>query len=600
MPVILVSSHHFRRLSQALQAGGRWVYIGKDRARLEAITGLVGDRRRLPLGEQLNEISEDLRQPFLDFVAEIGALQRDHIGWYASTFAWKIWDVSDLFLLICYQSLVAKLIAEWTAGSERLVVVIEDRWLYQQLEDVFKDRRSVTFTGKPALWPWKFKTMLVGLGRRFWWAGRVAWSWQLQRWYRRGVNLQRPAAPAAAIFSLPQKQCLAAKTGWKDPYLDGLDRSLAAAGFAVARFSPPEAVGFEQDLARRALYFSPLVLFVPFSSLWRSIAARWHPVWPSDLQVADRDVRWLALREWWWDTGRASQFLFRLLYESSRRFLASAPWSLVVFPYENQPWEKLLVLAAREQGIKTVGYQHAIVPRLFLSMFFGHGEAAQTPLPDVIFASGDQTYRLLLKGGTPAAQLAMGGSRRYQHLSKTELPAGGTVPEPGIQSRVLVVLPIDKVLAEHLMSALSRAFPLGGEAEGIRFLMKEHPAAPFAWREETFSAEPVRESLETALNRCGTVLFAGSSAGLEAWLLGRRVLRYRSELLLDLNHCEVLEGHDIPLCDDWNLRQKLLQVTHDSEPSGRLTKIEALREQLFSPVDEGEWVSRLKELVNAT
>lgn len=600
MPVVIGSSSHPRGLFHRLQADSRWVYLGKETVGCARISRMLGEDVRLPLGNRLHLVAEELRQPFLDFVAGVGKLQCDRLGWCSSTFVWKIWDVSDLFLLVCYEHVVARLVHEWPENRGRLVVVVEDPWLYRQLLEIFRDTLGVTFAARPSLWRWRLKSLLAGLVRRLWWAGKICLSWLIQRWHGRGTKSQQPRSPGIAIFSFPRRQCLVSATGWRDPYLDGLDRELEAAGFTVGRFSPPEAVGFERDLARRSQYFTPLIRFLTFPSLCRCMGATWRPVWPTTLQVGGLDVRWLASREWWWDSGRASQFLYRLFYESVRRFLQSGRWKLVVFPYENQPWEKLLVLAAQQQGVKTIGYQHAIVPRLFLSMFFGHGESSVAPIPDVIFTSGSQAHQLLMAGGTPATRLVLGGSRRYRQLVAPTQLSPVPAADPAVGSSVLVALPIDQVLTEHLCAAIRLAFPTGGRKEGIKFLFKLHPAAPFSLVSGDIPGEIVHDKFEDVLTRCDMVLFAGSTTGLEAVLLGRRVLRYRSELLLDLNHCEALETIDVPVCDDGDLREKLLGVIQDKsgEPV-RPDRSSALREDLFGPVDEARWIATVRTLINA-
>lgn len=595
--VVLGTPNRIRHLACLMIPGSQWIYLGKATTGCARIARVLGETARLPLGDRLHTVAEELRQPFLDFVAGIGALQRDLLGWYASTFAWKNWGASDLFLLICYEHLAARLVGEGTEGRGQLLIVVEDPWLYRQFAEVWRSDPRVTLAGKPRLWVWRLKAILFGLARRLHWARRIVWGYLIQRWQLGGRPLQGPAAAGAAFYSYPQNRCFHDEDGWTDPYLDGLDRTLEAAGFSIGRFSPPEAIGFERALAQRTHYFSPLVMYVTLQGLLRTILALWRPVWSASAEVKGLSVHWLARREWWWDSARASQFLYRLFFDCLQRFLKAGRWKLLVFPYENQPWEKLAVLAARQYGAKTVGYQHAIVPRLFLPMFLGQGESSVAPLPDVIFTSGTHSHTLLREGGTPSSCLVLGGSRRYRHLTGTASPSSGNGIEPAISRTVLVAVPLEEALAAHFLSALRKAFPSAGREEGITFLVKLHPAFPVDRASFDFPAEFTHESFEAVVKRCTVVVFTGSTTGLEALLLGRQVLRYRSDVLLDINHCEFLDARDIPVCGDEDLKVKLIELMR--LPAKRIIPPADLREQMFSPVDEQSWEFAIRELAGA-
>ena len=70
-------------------SGQRWVYVGKNAGHREALIGLLGEKALVPLGCRLHMIAEKLRQPFLDFIAELGRIQKDQLGWWSSTCSWK-------------------------------------------------------------------------------------------------------------------------------------------------------------------------------------------------------------------------------------------------------------------------------------------------------------------------------------------------------------------------------------------------------------------------------------------------------------------------------------------------------------------------------
>ena len=194
------------------------------------------------------------------------------------------------------------------------------------------------------------------------------------------------------------------------------------------------------------------------------------------MQIHDVAVGWIARREWWREVATAALCMYRLYYECLCAMLSEGRWQGVVYPYENQPWEKLTVLGAERQATKTVGVQHAAISVYYMAVFLGRGEVARMPLPDVVLTSGRYSHRILSEGGYPQGRLRMGGSMRYDHLSA---PGRSKAPLPDAPlSDILVALPIDPYMADHLLAAVQSAYSTIGVSAGLRFHVKAHPSRP--------------------------------------------------------------------------------------------------------------------------
>ena len=138
--VLLYAGATVRQYADLLCKNPRWLYLGKDLTQREPLSQLLGEKNLLPLDGRLHRIAEKLRQPFLDFIAELGRIQKDQLGWWSSTCSWKNSTASDLFLLICYEHLVSELLSE--EGDGPLIIVVEDAWLYRQLREIYAGRKS--------------------------------------------------------------------------------------------------------------------------------------------------------------------------------------------------------------------------------------------------------------------------------------------------------------------------------------------------------------------------------------------------------------------------------------------------------------------------
>ena len=197
--------------------------------------------------------------------------------------------------------------------------------------------------------------------------------------------------------------------------------------------------------------------------------------------------------------------------------------------------------------------------------------------------------------GTLAGRLVMGGSFRFQYLWSDKGPI--PVPSPGNPVQILVALPIESGLAQHLLDALRRAFPDGGHTDGLKFVVKPHPMCPVKVKSLRWSATIASGTFEEAIQPCSVIIYVGSSTGLEALAMGRRVIRYRSELLLDLDVGSFISSEDIADCMDYELRSKLLEVVKrlgESIPCSWV-RGEVLK-RAFAPVNGGVWLGIIDEL----
>ena len=562
-PTTISSIAGLSRVSRRTGSYDRWLYLGKDTRQRDRIESILGSESRWQLGESLHQVASKLRQPFLDFVTDVGRNQTNQVGWWSSTFSWKVWGASDLFLLVCYLDLARKVSQEAMASGTRLLLVVEDSWLLRQLEENRAGKSAVFFNHGGNLRRKIILGVMLGLVKRVGWLFKVLRHYGRQRKAWNGRRTSTPTRDSVAIYSYPMSRCLRENNGWQDPFLPNLDQFTKDMGYEVVRFSPPEASGFESEIAARHEYFQPLILFASIGVLWQSLTAFWWPRWPKTLSIAGTPIRRLVEREWSLELSRSSLCIYRLFYECLRRMISVGGWKWVVYPYENQPWEKMISLCAKERGVRTVGVQHSTLSIYYMSYFLGAGESSDMPLPDQILTSGPYPHRLLAEGGNPTERLKMCGSIRYNHLTK-QIDKQPVAPfEPTPISEILVALPIDIHMARHLLAAIRSAFPNGGREEGLRFHIKAHPTCPISEDDVGFPSVEAPTNIGEVFKICGLVVFIGSTVGPEAVALGKKVLRYRPELLLDVDPSEFL-GDSIPTCNDTNMHETIEQLTNEA------------------------------------
>ncbi len=561
----------------------QWLYLGKDRNLRNQLAQQMGEARRLPLQGRFHTAAAALRQPYLDFVAEVGSRQHNPRIWWSTRFSWKIWTASDFFLLTCYLKVAEQVAQEALEQGSALLIVVEDPWLLRQMHLNFQHLLPDLKVDKArGLTRFRLRSLLMGLLRRIKWAAKTPWDFLRQRKTWPEGSPRTPQGEAAAVFSFPQPESFGPENAWIDPYLPGIDEELEQQKLKVIRFTPPEASGFERELAARAEYLQPLILWSTWAGYFRSIFAFWRPQWSAPAKLQGLCVHQLCRREWWLELGHAGLCVYSMFYACLSRMLSSGSYRLIVTFYENQPWEKMAALAAKETpGVRLLAIQNAIFSRYHLAFFLGKGEAERMPLPDAICTSGPQARDLLIEGGHRSEHLGLCGSIRYPHLAHGAGKQQAALP-PAPASEILVTLPIDRTLAQDLLAALGCAFPDGGQAEGIRFHIRPHPICPFKQEEIGFPAQTLSSgfgNFRDALKRCGLVLFAGSTAGFEAMALGRRAIRYRAELMLDVDESY---GESCPVATEQTLRSTVLKQAEQAQNSEG-SHLQPVLAKLFTP-----------------
>ncbi|HPN32164.1 MAG TPA: hypothetical protein PKY81_14530 [bacterium] len=116
------------------------------------------------------------------------------------------------------------------------------------------------------------------------------------------------------------------------------------------------------------------------------------------------------------EENRSAQYY--LMYYSIKRIAeAGIKFDRLIYPFENQPWEKVLCFAVRKFMPKTklIAYMHTMSLPNLVSMFPGKYEKDNMPQPDYIFTSGKHTADELKKYWKPE-KIVENCAFRYEYL----------------------------------------------------------------------------------------------------------------------------------------------------------------------------------------
>lgn len=610
-PALIIASPSDLRRARSLCAdvAVEWCYLGTNRARRAAVARrLAASARWVDIGPELTRVAHAAKGPFLDWLADIERQQRQPVTWWASTLASPSPLETDIFLLVCY----TRLLEHWrrATGSPPRLVIVEDPWLLLTLRRHFAGEARVVFVGSGRLgclvdalrWCARIPRVAVGNVRRiasWWWAGTLA---------RRHTVEEPPVGRRLVLIhtwvALP---CFSGGRA-ADPWTGRLDRLLRDAGLSVARLSP---LNLPPRLARRLGQFGVPWIVAPqhvrVTDTLRALSqgCRIDGLWRL-ARCEGWDYRPLVVRSLLreWGEGHFTHYLCS--YFTMRRI--ARRWgprvASVVYPFENQPWEKLFCLAWRAEAphVRLIGYQHSWVPPLLVQYALGRGQAERVPLPDSIVANSDWNLARLRAGGFPESRLVSGGALRYEHLGQDdpacgEAPQGHTAGSPR-EKTVLVALPLSAAYAAHLLTDLVEAVeqPLIITPHGrpVSFVVKCHPSLPVARLGVNPKALPPwvqlsQEPLAWLLPTAAMCLYVGPTASAwEALASGIPVLAYQTDLL-DLDADWGADGVQVPRCSRATLRAALEAMLRDR--AGYRRPAHHVVQHLFGRVEETVWVT---------
>lgn len=445
-------------------------------------------------------------------------------------------NVSDFGLLVGWAALVADL----AARDEAYDVHCADPWLYRHLSGL----PGVSAGPPPALVAKRLKVALRGWLAR----GRAAVTMFRNCLATRG-QASRNGGRWLMVYGHP-----ASTAEGRDGYFGDLMQRQPDLQ-RILHVDCPVSRGRELAADGRTFllhgYGSPLYALSLLFRKWRL---------PKAFLTGRHE--WLIRRALALDSGYAGAAMIAWQIHCQRRWLDRVAPEAVFWPWENHGWERSLCRDLRAAGGTSIGYQHSVVGQQW-NLGAGSNPDGAASLPDRIFCNGASGYRQLLAAGHPEARLVPAGAWRFPK------------PEPvawSADAPVFVAAPFDLTVARQMLAAC-RAVP------DRRFVLRVHPMTPLDFAEEGNIATATGPL--AAQQAVSAVVYAATTVGLEAWMLGLPVLRFQPEgrIAIDILPADAV----VPASDRAGLADNLTRVI------GRGAVQERPAEDIFSPVDMTVW-----------
>lgn len=169
-----------------------------------------------------------------------------------------------------------------------------------------------------------------------------------------------------------------------------------------------------------------------------------------------------ALKKDFWDASYLKHLLF---YKAFRKIcLNVSNNTTIIYPFENQSWEKALIMACSEQAnkINLFAYQFFPIPENFLIHHFSGKAKKYAMLPSKILTGDIYSNHFLQKNGISTLKL---GSLRYSHLLNYQMKSA-------IRKKILCALFLDEI---ETISMVKKMVKISKHID-CDFILNYHPS----------------------------------------------------------------------------------------------------------------------------
>lgn len=455
-----------------------WVSLGDGPA------ALAHNKRRPDVSAQLEDAFDAIAARWFELAKDLAATPSAELA-HAPACAV---NASDFGLMLAW----TRLVDAWAAEAETTLVICDDPWMFHHLA-----RRPGIDAGRPPpLWSKAAGLWFRGFAARLKAAARYSLTCLRSR-------ARRPNGSSGDSWLLVYAHPTSTADG-EDGYFGDLMRTMpylqrvlhVDCGWKRAR-----------ELGRDGRTFSLHAWGNPLFALALLPFSKWRPN-PAQKRG---EAGWLVRRAAALEGGTGQAAAIRWQGHCQERWLAATGPGVVAWPWENHAWERSFVRATRAGKTITIGYQHSVIGRHMFNYAAVSNVDGAASLPDRVLCSGASTRDQLRAWGMDDGRLGIGGGFRFSQRGRTQFDPAAPV---------FVALPFDQATAAEMVATVRRI--AGGKR---RFLVKDHPMTPFA-----FDNSPGVERSRVPLGqhqRLSAVIFAATTVGLEAVLLGLPTVRFR-------------------------------------------------------------------------
>lgn len=610
-----MKSEPFRRFIRP-QDNVFWMYMGRDYSNMliwrEHLSGIA---QQVEFSKELQLKANELRRPFLDFIAEIGH-QNNKFAYWSSIFFEKNTVLSPLFLYCCYLEVLKHYLNHNSKFMS--IIIISDSWPFLEtiktnfssplVEIAFlKNNVSKTFC--------TLKGYSEIIKNSIFFAAKSLLEYTASKIYHKNdflytnENFKRKKSKLIILRTWVHSNFFDKEGIFNDVYLPSLANWIKTKGYDIKimpliLMSKPNIRSILKSYKNMILllrkeennfivpwdYLKVRDIFntfkMSFGQLWLKFDKHNFHNWNLHI-LLNEERRRFALNQ-----RGLGCILHYLLFQ--RLAEKNVEIERVIYTFENMLTEKLFLIGLKKfyPNTKSIGFQHSVLFPLKLDMYVSEKEIADLPLPTKIVCSGEIFRNIMIKEYYPAEKLKIGPALRFAHMfNKKEYIKK-------LQSNcVIVACPGYK---NELIELLFKVFTALKD-EDVSLWIKPKPGTPMIdIIDEIIKLTGIHYSkikivsgpLSELISQTNVMITIASGAIIDGITSGIPVLRIKREMDLDLDPIDWFEfdpKRDFIAYTISDIRKEVIRALNLSEQDKEwlINYGQEFAKENFSPIAEG-------------
>lgn len=521
--------------------GGRKFYA-RERIGSNALKALAqGGFSPVQKGDEFGITPEAYTREFIDFLGKISK-ERSSRLWWATDMAAKNRFTSRLSALL--QQHVAICNQIFSNQCEELLIIGYDPGVFYQLRKQFKATDHKIICLDPALrfevrfWAGAIKKRLGIILNGLMFYGRAILARSILRGKRK--HPQKAGAGNYVIKTFVYDSSFDDQGRYRDAFFGRLPEYLKKKENVVIFANVLGNYRYcLHKIARCSDYpILPIELFVSLRDCLGAILKLLFLKirFKNELYFVDYQVRDLVNRELK-ATANGIPIIQYLHYECTKRFLREFPAACFLQTFENNPWERMCILAVRENcpAARIIGFQHTVVPQASLNVFISKQERDTGPLPDRVLTVGQVPKAIMQRyGAYDGYDIQTSCALRHEYIFQLK-----SFPRKK-EGKILMALEGIREAVQMVDYVIAQ---LGNDTR-YQINVRTHPVLPWSY----FANELIRRkntpagiliSKDTSLLQdiqwADIVIYWGSTVVLEALKMGRPAIHFDNGALLSFD-----------------------------------------------------------------
>lgn len=504
-------------------SGLKWIYIGTFPGLVRARLSLK-EENRIFIGKEIESITDKVRDNFVEYIGKLSGVQKNRVIWYSSRIASKSVSQTSMFQEYVY----LKLLEHYGKEKEDILAVVDDQNLIATLCQV--DIKEIKVLHNHVINAEAFFNKLRDRLKIL----RYFFLWVFVRLLRK----RRIDKFQVFIHGWVSNKVFANLPKYTDLNLGDLEDLLTKNGYLVGRLVP---------------------LYLPVKYIWRLNRSFSNVIFPlaylklkdfigslftmfsitylnqNDNSINDLEILRVLTKNEITKEAHSPYFLNYLMSYYAYKSMGEAADKNAnfIYPFENQPWEKVFNLALEK--FNRIGYQHSTIGSNWLDYRVSRYENSLVPLPKTVLTVGKK-WSSLLREYYQAPVISEAGAIRYQYLFD-----GLKEKISNRESKKIVVgLPISPSISLSIQKLILNALDHGRFKE-YEFKIKTHPYLPeslvlYGSFSRFKNCSFVNDSINSLLADCALFITSSSSVVFESVFSQVKTLYFLPE--------EVSYGHE--------------------------------------------------------